>query len=702
MFVAICNFILKNKKMISENSNISKFSLLSSIIAILLGLIYQLFRFGFESQLEDIIIIIGLSLLLICFPDIVNIYFENKPLVKRKFITIPLITLTLICFLFIGGLLFSEISFIFSYFISIIGYCSFLFLIFRNKERMNYQTKFHLILFFLFSIILADCMWGRRTLSPLFLEKVSIGDAYLDTVFHSAISNLIKTFGFPATGVDGVPYISYHWGSHWLFSCISTITNTSAFQFYNLGYPIIFVPLFIKFLLYVILRFSQLINVEFKQNLFFYVLLFFSFHFAIPKTEIIPNSSLLLSESHFMAILFTFLMLAFILDWIQIIQIKNELRYDFRFWLILAFLFACVGFFKVSIIFLICVASIYLFFRLNLYRSFYFWLYFMFLGVVALSTMLIVRENTLGNDTFELFSFYKRPVSSLIMLFIFYYLGLWINWFFIFIYQKSRKLALPPFFLIVSETILLISIVGILPGMFLKIGGGSAIYFSNLQWWLYLCISIVIIQMIKIKTSFFSKYFFLKIAIYFVCALLLLSPVAKHSIRIIKTNFSMRNMIAETNFSINKTIKLAFKKSDISFFLNDFDNFIHSSAQNLKNEPYYNLLIQLEKYEKLSANLKKEYCIFIPKENKLFWEKQQFRPVSSSFIPQAISGISMIGGMLETAIGGNYGMTKYNYEGINRNESFSDSIIKKYATEKGFRKVIVIKDSLNGFIFYEL
>jgi hypothetical protein len=94
----------------------------------------------------------------------------------------------------------------------------------------------------LFSIYAAGAAWGTGDRNPLFVEDLSFGRAPIDTLFHASICNMLRTYGVPSTGLDGLPYVPYHFGSHWIFARLCNLLDVRVIDFYNRGYPILFIP----------------------------------------------------------------------------------------------------------------------------------------------------------------------------------------------------------------------------------------------------------------------------------------------------------------------------------------------------------------------------------------------------------------------------------------------------------------------------
>ncbi|MFM6350166.1 MAG: hypothetical protein ACKPFK_34250, partial [Dolichospermum sp.] len=61
-----------------------------------------------------------------------------------------------------------------------------------------------------------------------------------------SIAQMINHYGTPSTGLDGTPYIYYHYGSHWIAAQLSRFTSMPTFLVYNFGFPVLFVSLFLK------------------------------------------------------------------------------------------------------------------------------------------------------------------------------------------------------------------------------------------------------------------------------------------------------------------------------------------------------------------------------------------------------------------------------------------------------------------------
>jgi hypothetical protein len=98
----------------------------------------------------------------------------------------------------------------------------------------------------LMGLYAAGSIWGGAFENLLFIENICNGYAHIDTLFHITLANMLRTYGACSTGLDGLPHVLYHFGSHWIFARFSNLLDLSVVDFYNLAYAVIFAP-FITF-----------------------------------------------------------------------------------------------------------------------------------------------------------------------------------------------------------------------------------------------------------------------------------------------------------------------------------------------------------------------------------------------------------------------------------------------------------------------
>jgi hypothetical protein len=119
-----------------------------------------------------------------------------------------------------------------------------------------------LLLAALLAVWVAGTVWGTSYHHPLVVEGLTQKQISGDTTFHAAIANMLKTHGIPSSGLDGLPYLPYHYGSHFIVVHLATLLRQPVLDCYQLVYPVLFVPFFLFALLHCALVLRHLGNSE--------------------------------------------------------------------------------------------------------------------------------------------------------------------------------------------------------------------------------------------------------------------------------------------------------------------------------------------------------------------------------------------------------------------------------------------------------
>lgn len=111
----------------------------------------------------------------------------------------------------------------------------------RNRLRESLSGLALLIIVALWTV---GAIWGGG-FSLLHTEDLALhGAVDIDRFFHSALANMLENYGKVGTGVDGLPNIAYHFGSHWVYAKWSNLAGVGVLDFLHFGYPVAIVPLF--------------------------------------------------------------------------------------------------------------------------------------------------------------------------------------------------------------------------------------------------------------------------------------------------------------------------------------------------------------------------------------------------------------------------------------------------------------------------
>ena len=89
-------------------------------------------------------------------------------------------------------------------------------------------------------------VWGSGVLTPHVGANLAGGSGHVDTLMHLAGTRMLATYGVFTTGLDGIPYFPYHWGSHAILHGLVKATGVPIWAGYSLLFPVVWVPLFLR------------------------------------------------------------------------------------------------------------------------------------------------------------------------------------------------------------------------------------------------------------------------------------------------------------------------------------------------------------------------------------------------------------------------------------------------------------------------
>ncbi|MDR2692963.1 MAG: hypothetical protein LBB74_01960 [Chitinispirillales bacterium] len=372
-----------------------------------------------------------------------------------------------------------------------------LFIVEKAKGNVITGEKIGCIVKVFFAVVIslfcAGSVWfsGYLTLNPA--GAIVNGMVHHDTVFHVTIAESIKNYGYPSLLLNDADFLHYHWGSHFILAMLSRVLNVSVFNVYNYLYPIIFIPAYSFLVMTVIVEIRKHKNETALLSVVDYAFLSFFFIGFLPAAFLngigIWKSSWVISESYLFALVF------FLLYILLILKTRQSNRFGNMSAILLTILFIviCTAM-KVSVGFLITVGAVYINFRKNLRKTQYWIINIVFLSIFLLSYK--VFSEAYGYSGFQFMSFVRHYVirdHGYIG-----YIGVIPHYFFLLFFtlfvlnyqrlaNKPLRQAILSKKLLMEETLLVISIAGLLPGMLMDIVGGSAGYFSYFQELIAIC-----------------------------------------------------------------------------------------------------------------------------------------------------------------------------------------------------------------------
>jgi hypothetical protein len=356
----------------------------ATIVSIIAGLIIYLARLGFEQNVGLIIISILVSVYIIYLPVIVskllkseknNIWYTSKSFIHL----LGLVTI------FISGILNEILDIKLYYLFSILGI---IFLIstykisaLTNKKiiKKNSHYFYMLVIFVLFSGWAITAYYSNFYSDPLIYEKIINGSwAHRDTMFHAAISGIIKTYGLVSTGLDGVNIpIYYHTYSHYLYGTLASLLQTNTLNFYTYVHPIIFIPFFFQAFTYCCSNLNKIFSKhEFKieNTLNYWILLFILFALPFNYSYYPETYHYFYSQSYLLSLAFSFSLFSILAVEKDFFKKKNLLKLsfsDFNKLLVILALFIAISISKLSFLYFIVTVFTYFYFRKKLFLNFF-------------------------------------------------------------------------------------------------------------------------------------------------------------------------------------------------------------------------------------------------------------------------------------------------------------------------------------------
>lgn len=349
-------------------------------------------------------------------------------------------------------------------------------------------------------VALAGSVWGQYYQTPVFEEGLARNQGHLDELFHIAVSNMIRTYGVPSTGLDGVPYLPYHFGSHFALAALAELLGTTGLKSYSLVYPIVFPPLFLFTLQTAGLQLFESLHANSRWLSFRATFLMW----FVPMTIIagvIPlsvasnvgvSSTDIVSESWCIALILLFCLIGAIGPYLKfpesiVVPPLERVIAAALFPVMVMLLTLC----KASVGFAVIVVGSYLAVRSPLIRRNRFsigvFVVAVILGVYAIK---ITKTPTPDGLTIRPFDFLQTyvPRTSWAWYFLVNY-----SWLAALTYSTLRcrvteswkgfRTSVLTNRLLEVEIAIVSALAGFVPGMLLRIGGGSASYFLDIQRW---------------------------------------------------------------------------------------------------------------------------------------------------------------------------------------------------------------------------
>jgi hypothetical protein len=699
----------------------------SAFVSLALAMIYAIARIGFENPITPIASALGVALLVLCAPVTIR-YWLASP--DRHWLTSApvLMILTVVSLALIGLLPLFDSSKqslpLLSYLLAAVGGVLFVFTLARWWGGGRVIANLLLMLVAgLMAAWAGSLVWTGLYSSPLIIERVAFVPMIGDQMLNGALMGMLETYGTASTGFHGLIPLHYHVGSHMLFMALARLLGAMPLHFYQLGFQIIMVPVFLWSLLCAMLsiRTTYLMPLTPRPVRSDALLwgLFTLLHVGFSEQIPIADQTLIYhSESFMLGISLLALTIGLCAHVISrpVIQMRQ-----FNSWQICAFvlialplLSAAMGLSKISIIYAFVAICGYFFIRWGLFRH---WL---FVVGMLLQLAVFISVYNLVNITPYGHPIYDRPFQNIInnyprMIWPFYYVMYYAySWVFIVL-----KLALkgPRTLrdlwqqftnneLVDIELVAIIAVASALPA----IGGllFGEFWFALIQRWISL---IFLVANVPLFVRFLSlrrageslgsisvRNVFVALVLA-ICLLAVPFQLTYPMIQFAKDNQYTRQYYTsqDREVYIFRTLRSTLGSGDLAGAVAVMRDvvipFMTTHYQYTDRDPRYRLLHELERIGRLPTSEKRGALIFIPKSNAGYWDI----PMTCDALPMLAPSITSMP-MLQGIPPASCEMTTYAYMdyGVVERHDFAASDeagICAEAESLGFSEVWVIDDA---------
>ncbi len=693
----------------------------ATVLATIIAALYYAGRVGFDNPVRPVAITLGLSLFITVTPFLLcgffarEHYHEPQPWWRSQ----AALTIAAIAVTALAGMLVPATGLSIAPVLTAIGFVSAtVALVMWIRQGQLLTNLIFLAGSAAFALWACGVAWSTRYKTPVFWETLEYkADVHHDPLYYVSMANNMRSYGVPSTGLDGVPYTAYHYGSAWLNSQWAWLAGTDVLSFYSLGPSVIVIPLFFVAVL--------LLGVEVKKSWTVwpdmaerplrtdYAAWLF---FVAVSIGVIPASGLdamgiwnrhaMISESYVIAVPVFLLTIATAIAWWRRKRTSSSSG-DIVFLLIFApLILSALGFLKVSLMLLLLCSGIGVALLGRLLRD----------RLVAASTVLCLVA---AGITYKLVSVTAQNQGIVPFAFMRfsgvdaawwpYFILVHLFWSWLYIYLRFREEGLESIGAIrgaalegrITDVVVvaIVAIAGWLPGEVIDVHGGSAVYFSDVQRWLALSLLTAsgwrwltlrrkrkedaapeggVIGSVRLSQLWVA-------ALAVPIAVTIMLNAVRAPATALRANITLRRAFySEAGIAGAVSTRALADRTTL--------------ANGLHRSPDYALIATLRSLDRLSPLVKRKTLVFIPQSYGHFW-RVWTEPERCSYIPlivPATSGLALLDGMppVDCDLTRQYGMTTYQRRTKPQLPAdLTPATLCAKAKTKGFSRVIVLDGS---------
>lgn len=700
----------------SEASDRGTVTIFALVVSCVIAVLYYAGRIGFVNSVKPLVATLGLSLFVTVAPYIGwrllrrGHYHEADNWWRSH----PALTLWAFALTALVGLLTQATEVNPGVVLEIVGYASAaatLISVFRHGNRR--ANALFILFSAAFAVWVSGVAWSTRYKSPVFWETLEYrANVHHDPLYNASIATHMPTYGIPSTGLDGLPYIPYHYGSGWVIAMWAKLVGMDVLSMYTLGPSLIAIPLFFAAVLLLAVeakrrssandpRRGRPLNSDYAAWAFF----------VAATVGVIPTSGMdamgiwnlhaMISESYVVGLPVFLLVLCVTIAYWRRKRSSSGVA-DIVFLLgFVPVMLVVTGFLKVSLMLLLLASGIGVVLLARLLRDRWVVLSAVVgVGVSALTYKLVsVSAQNQGLVPFSYMRFYVNaswwPYFILAHLF-------W-SWVYIYLRLREERLTtIGELRVAASEgritdvvVVAIIMLAGWLPGELIEIHGGSAVYFSDVQRWVALALLMAAAsrwlgarrsEPSPVVNSSLSHRIRLSHALIALLAVPLALTVILNALRApttaLRANIALRRALyAQAGIESRVGVRSLADSRVL--------------AKGLSQSPDYTLIAALRQLDSTQVSLKRRSLLFIPQSYDRFW-KLWLEPERCSFVPliaTATSGFALLDGMppVDCQLTDQYGMTHYRRRMLPQTPAeTTPTVLCEKARKKGFSRVVVL------------
>jgi len=696
-----------------------------TVTAATIATLYYLSRWGFDNPARPILATLGLALFVSVTPFVVwrlvtrSHYAEPEPWWR----THPALALAAIGITALAGMLVPATGWNAVVVLGVAGFASGLVAL---VIWMRHGGKGTNVLFLMGTIVFATwacgVAWSTRYKTPVFWETLAYkANVHHDPLYYVSMANTMRTYAVPSTGLDGVPYTPYHYGSAWLNSQWAYLADSDVLAFYSLGPSVIVIPLFFSAILLLAIEVrkawrSSVTDGErpLRSDYAAWLFLLAATIGVIPTSGLdamgIWNLHAMISESYAIGIpVFLLVMATAVAYWRR--KVSSPRLGDILFLLVFApGTLVVAGFLKISLMLLLLCTGLVLLILGRLYRDRW---------VVASAALCVVASAL----TYELVSVAAQNQGLAPFAYIRfsgvntawwpYFILVHLFWSWLYIYLRLREERLDDVGAIrqaalegrITDVVVMatVAIAGFLPGELVDIHGGSAIYFSDVQRWLAIALLMASaprwLAQVRANREAASdeKRSLGSVRLSHLWIAALIVPI---SITLILNVIRAPMTALRANVALREALYAQAGVAEPVGIRSLADSRL--LAIGLRRSPDYKLINALRELDRMPPAIKRRTLLFIPQSYGAFWQIWKGEGGRCSYTPMiapATSGLALLDGMppVDCDVTDQYGMLRYQRRTLPQTPAdAAPAALCAKARAKGFPRVVVLDGSPSG------